>query len=59
MENNDGIDIDKLASEIALTRTTLQLAKKSIKSDPEIDRLCTVGRKLGQFTTTQKAESPK
>ncbi len=58
MGNTEGIDIDKLASEIALTKTTLQLAKKSIERDPEIDRLCTVGQKLGQFTT-QKTDNPK
>lgn len=57
-KNTVGIDIDKLASEIALTKLTLQLAKESIENDPEIERLCIVARKLGEFTT-QKIETPK
>lgn len=50
LKNNDSDRIDALASEIALSKNSLQLAKKSIEEDEEINRLCRISQLLSKFS---------
>lgn len=52
-------DISQLASEIALTESSISSAKTSIDNDTEIGRLCKVSHLLGEFVRSEVPPPPK